>query len=245
MQQQRQIPPDAWQTRLAERIASKAWKDSDPVLASLTPEQAVEFLLAQQQGDRPLVKKYWRFQLLVKPTVSVVGYVLILLTMKHFHIPYIKGIFLIQLILGLFTESPFTPKKSLAAQRRQQRLNLLLAEYLPHCTSPELIPLLLEAYVHAPMSQRLLLERALTRTLTPLSGEAVFTLPFALRAQLAVIAEEPLTLQDLAIAICLALTSARDGNIQPVLRRMSRDARSVRLREVAAECLREFSDPIP
>ena len=51
----------------------------------------------------------------------------------------------------------------------------------------------------------------------------------------------PKTPLDLAIVILLALTSARDGNVQPVLRRLSKDARSLRLREVAAECLREFS----
>ncbi|WP_395143068.1 hypothetical protein [Armatimonas sp.] len=74
-----------------------------------------------------------------------------------------------------------------------------------------------------------------------MGGDDVFALPFELRAELALLTEQRETPQNLAIVILLALTSARDGNIQPVLRRMSKDARSLRLREVAAECLREFS----
>lgn len=74
-----------------------------------------------------------------------------------------------------------------------------------------------------------------------MSGEAVFALPFETRAELARIAEDLSTSLELAVVILLALTSARDGNVQPVLRRLSKDARSLRLREVAAECLREFS----
>lgn len=242
-QQQLQAQPDHWERRLAERIASKNWKDNDPVLASLTPEQAVEFLLARQQKDNLLVKQYWLFQLFIKPTAIFVATMLTFLLLEHFQVKtnIIKAVFFGQFFWSFFTESPFTPPEPLAAQRRQQRLNLLLAEYLPHCTSPELIPLLLEAHTRLPKAQRLYLENALTRILTPLGGEEVFALPFPLRAQLATLAEDPLTPQNLAIAILLALTSARDGNVQPVLRRLSRDARSARLREVAAECLREFS----
>ena len=128
---------------------------------------------------------------------------------------------------------------------RWQRVESELVRALEQCQTPSLIRRLVSERAKAEEKLQQTMDKTLMRILARMSGDAVFALPFALRIELATLAEQRETPQNLAIVILLALTSARDGNVQPVLRRLSKDARAPRLHEVAAECLREFSAPTP
>ena len=144
-QQQKPLPQTEdwdWQTRLAERMASKTWKGNDPILASLTIEESVVFALAQKHTDRPLRINYFLFNFLVKPIIVCAFLIMILMIVrfsghKTDSLIYVFGV---QVFLGFFTESPFTPKKSREAQSRQVSLDALLMQRLPlaRASQPEL-----------------------------------------------------------------------------------------------------------
>jgi hypothetical protein len=243
MQQQKQLTQnDDWQTRLAERMASKGWK-ADTVLVHLSPETMMTFAVKQISQDRPFYYLYFTWQWVLGPLsffmllylVYVLGYIF-----KFSELQLAKFFTLVIILFPawVFLQCRYTPKMLLHPWRRYKRLRTLLPKIVPLCTSSDILPTLLANRTrHASPS----VDSALTRILTTMGGDEVFALPFVLRAELATLAEQHETPLDLSIAILLALTSARDGNIQPVLRRLSKDARSLRLREVAAECLREFS----
>lgn len=237
MQQQQLTQTDDWQTRLAERMASDEWKGSDPVLAEIGPESAALFLLKQVQEDRKPLQAYW--------VIQIPAYILVLLMMLYSvfstDISRTQNRIIVIILTVIVLNNPLLSEKQKSAKKRAARLRDALISTLPVCRAPDLLEHLLKERPFAKGALQRTVDDSLVRILTPMSGEAVFALPFPLRAQLATLAEDPLTPQNLAIAILLALTSARDGNVQPVLRRLSKDARSARLREVAAECLREFS----
>jgi hypothetical protein len=238
MQQQKQLTQtEDWETRLIERMASKEWKDTDPVLAILTPDEIIAFVLQQRQADKQFVRRY-RFKRIL------FGVICIAIATNLPSSFTFKNYFYFFLMLGLlliFAEGGVLEKRFLPRYLRLERLEFLLSQTLPQCYDLTLLMTILDSHHHFLLKTRQTVSTALTRTLTLMSGDAVFLLPFELRVKLATLAEQRETPLDLSIAILLALTSARDGNIQPVLRRLSKDARSLRLREVAAECLREFS----
>ncbi len=65
-QQQKRFPQtEDWQTHLAERMASKEWKSSDPVLVELGSERAAHFLWEQVERDRKSIQLYRILQTLV------------------------------------------------------------------------------------------------------------------------------------------------------------------------------------
>lgn len=248
--QQQQIPQDTnWQARLEERLTSQDWKKDDSILASLTPEEITTFALQQIQSDRPGYFLYFAWQWVLGPLIFFVVLYLVLLLgyfLKFSELQLAK--FFTSAIIffpgWIFLLNYFAPRGVLHPWRRYARLRALLPKILPLCTSADILPTLVANRGRYASKS---IDAALVRTLTPLSGEAVFALPFALRAELAQLAEKtrpldsPQIPENLSIVILLALTSARDGNVQPVLRRMSKDGSTPRLREVAAECLREFS----
>ncbi len=251
MQQQKQLTQnDDWQMRLAERMASKEWKDRDPILESLAEDERAFFILTLICHDQKWLRRGWLlnpanlfliwliglclcFPYIPNPSVSE--------TLKIIMNGCLLGIFL------LFLIEFFKRNSWQKVTRRHACTAKVLKAALAQTSHSDILTPLLQFRPHLRTKEQQVTDDALMHILTRMSGEAVFALPFELRTELARLAEHtrpmdtPRTPENLSIVILLALTSARDGNVQPVLRRLSKDARSLRLREVAAECLREFS----
>lgn len=227
-------------------MGEKGWKENDPTLQELTSDEIVVFALEQEQQDRQayLLFRVWKWllwPLCFCVTLSLLLLIGWLLSVSDLQQAKVFTMTLIFFPAWVFIADYTAPSRLRAAQRRRARLHSLLQTHLPQTSAATALPTLLRTRARLPVPLRQSLDRGLVHLLTPMSGEAVFALPFETRAELARIAEDLSTSLELAVVILLALTSARDGNVQPVLRRLSKDARSLRLREVAAECLREFS----
>ena len=230
--QERQTQAEDWQVRLAKNMIQTDWQESDPLFVNLPQEEALLFLFTQSLKDRRQQQQRSHFYLFGVLISLLLAYLLLIKYQTDFILmPILFSVFLSLNYLAF----PMTQGV------RIRRTNKLLGGLLPQCRDAKLLVNLLRFRPPSTLAHRNLIDKALTRILIPMSGDEVFALPFALRAELATLAEQRETSLDLSIAILLALTSARDGNVQPVLRRLSKDARSLRLREVAAECLREFS----
>ena len=234
MQQQKQQLPETedWQVRLAKNMIQMDWKESDPVFVNLPLEEVLLFLFTQSQQDRHQQQQRRHLYLFGVLSPLLVAYWLLIKNQTFFILlPVLASVFLSLNYLAF----------PMAQSVRIHRIDKLIGQLLPQCRDAKLLVSLLRFRPQSIVAHRNLLDKALIRILIPMGGEAVFALPFELRTELAQLAEQRETPQDLSIVILLALTSARDGNVQPVLRRLSKDARSLHLREVAAECLREFS----
>ena len=248
MQQQQQILPD-WQSRLWERLASPAWKDTDSVLANLPPVEAIQILQTLLANDHKRLHWYWLVN--ISGSLLQVGLptFLVLWILQSLSLPF-WGYPLLGSLFGMVIMLLPRPGK-LSLERsctRCRNAYSTIQRLLPKCHSPEAIPVLLSFLeaaqkTHRPLHQDLewAIQKAIRQILIRLGSEDIFALPFALRRELAHRAEQPDISPDLAIAILLALTSARDGLIQPVLRRLASDAWSSHLKQVAAECLQEFN----
>lgn len=246
MQQQQALPD--WQARLSERLSSPTWKDTDSVLANLPPEEAIATLEALLVTDHRRLRRYWLINILT--SLFQVGLPLFLITwmLQSLVLPFwVFPVLGSLLTLGVLL-LPRTGKISLERNcTRCRNAYATVQRLLPECRSPEAIPVLFSFLEAVQKTPRVLhqdldwaIQKAIGQILLRLGGDAVFALPFALRRELARRAEEPSVSPSLAMATLLALTSARDGLIQPVLRRLSRDARNPQLKQVALECLKEF-----
>lgn len=245
---QRQQATSDWQSRLSERLSSTSWKDTDSVLANLPPEEAIATLQTLLIEDHRRLRLYWLINIGTGLFQVGLPLFLILWMLQSMDLPF----WLFPILGSLLTLGvlliPRTSKLSLERScTRCRNAYSAVQRLLPVCRSAESIPILLSFLEAVQKTPRLLhqdlewsIQKAIGQILIRLGGEAVFSLPFELRRELAQRAEEPDVSPDLAVSILLALTSARDGLIQPVLRRLSRHARNARLKQVATECLQEF-----
>ncbi|WP_309720263.1 hypothetical protein [Armatimonas sp.] len=238
-QQQKPLPQtEDWQNRLAERMASKEWKDNNPVLESLTQEEIICFFLNQRREDRQRLFRYRTIRVLIGIVCCIVGFSL---PEQPKFLKYLGSFLQSSCLVIMLSDGGLLGARFLPLSTRLSRIESLLPRYLVGCHDPALLPKLLRERPQLSKNLQKASDNTMAHILIAMGGDEAFALPFELRAELATLAEKHETSLDLSIVILLALTSARDGNVQPVLRRLSNDARSLRLREVAAECLREFS----